>query len=1327
MSLSARPVEQYYVFLASPGDVGGERQHVRRFFDDYNRSTAHLWGVRFEVVDWENYATIGVGRPQELITRQTLEKFRPSLALVIGIMGQRFGSPTGRADSGTEEEFNWAMESHEATGFPEIKWFFRKAEALSMPTDPDKAAEALDQWRKVLAFRARLHSVERPVFYAEYPDADFGGVFDRDLTRWLADPHRPWIRMSTANPAGAAGAALDAEIPRAFDSESYRTALLKRFDTLDFDMLDTTGAHYNAVRLWNVFVPQSVRECHDYYPQLLEIPKEHQRRLRDKGDLDDRDLARDDQAAADVRRREYFNQPLVSVLDAIGNPGNPAAKRVVILGDPGSGKSSLMRYLALQWAQIEDVNLRLSQPVPLVIELGRYGRWHQALEQRGEGRKHFARFLDESPNWYRWNAATVSTLMKQQNRVVLLLDGLDEIFDPETRDGVLNEIQHCAQEYPHVRMVVTSRVVGYKPQRLRDTDFRHFMLQDLSHGTGTSPGQIDEFLTRWHSVTFTDPAVADIKRERLRRAIRDSKSIGELAGNPLLLTMMAILNRNQELPRERADLYEQASRVLLHQWDTERALAEFPGVRTDVGLREKTDMLRRIAHHMQAQPIGLAGNIIDGVTLTRLIENYLYTELHFQQARAAARAVVEHLRQRNFVLCFLGGDSYAFVHRTFLEYFCAADIVHRFNVEKSLDANGLIALFEERCRDDRWREVLRLICGQIDERFVGQILERLFARIDLHWWDGERPIPEIPLAIWCLSEVRNPGRLEQAGAQLLSIAATCFLQGYELPDAFVQDLKAAVRDLGPRWPGLSALDVADVLPGSVAYSRYSEWPEYVHAVIGRREWIEQFSESDNAQLRYGALDLLAERWPDAALNLRLRRCAIEDSSWFVRRIALNILVRKWPDQVTRDIVEDRIAHEPDPAQRLEVLGVLAKTWRDEATHARLIAIATNDQEQRPEARADALRLLALLWPAEATRALLYERVVHDENDRTREAVLQAYSRIWSDEATRRLLCARAVEDPAGLVRGSALRMLAQRWRDAQTHRLLIAAIQDRDVNVRRDAFQNLAVFYIDDDTRRLVEHCIVTDADPIIRANMIDALARGWPDARTVGMLRDLAHHAPDAKGRRTALQCLADAARDETTRRLLAEFAVQDADETVRREALSLVCQRWRDERRRALLERRAVEDPAASVRSAALDDLTRMWPDDATRALLVERSPAESSDVRVDLLRLLVKNWPDAATRSMLTERAAKDPSAALVLARQHSLFGRVIFTEDQDGHWPFLDAHAPVTRERIEGAARQAGIKADAIDATVRSLSEYLGWDITKGRARRARADRSHTQRL
>jgi len=256
MSLKPINVRIYHVFLASPGDVNTERQHVRRFFDDYNRHTAHLWNAEFRVIDWENFATIGIGRPQELITQQTLEKFKGSLALVVGIMAQRFGSPSGKAESGTEEEFNWAKQCHEETGFPEIKWFFRRIDKLELPTDSTQLMAAVTQWTKVEAFRKRMQDMKDLIFYTEYPGvAGFRNVFDQDLNLWLNDPPRPWAsQMKASGQLTIAGA-----LPPEFNSERYRTAVLKRFDKLNFEMLDSTGAYYSGVRLWTVFVPQSAR------------------------------------------------------------------------------------------------------------------------------------------------------------------------------------------------------------------------------------------------------------------------------------------------------------------------------------------------------------------------------------------------------------------------------------------------------------------------------------------------------------------------------------------------------------------------------------------------------------------------------------------------------------------------------------------------------------------------------------------------------------------------------------------------------------------------------------------------------------------------------------------------------------------------------------------------------------------------------------------------------------------------------------------------------------------------------------------------------------
>ena len=55
---------------------------------------------------------------------------------------------------------------------------------------------------------------------------------------------------------------------------------MERYGNLNFESLDTTGAYYSGVKLWSVFVPQSVRECQEYYPQVLELPKEHLKRSR---------------------------------------------------------------------------------------------------------------------------------------------------------------------------------------------------------------------------------------------------------------------------------------------------------------------------------------------------------------------------------------------------------------------------------------------------------------------------------------------------------------------------------------------------------------------------------------------------------------------------------------------------------------------------------------------------------------------------------------------------------------------------------------------------------------------------------------------------------------------------------------------------------------------------------------------------------------------------------------------------------------------------------------------------------------------------------------
>jgi len=121
---------------------------------------------------------------------------------------------------------------------------------------------------------------------------------------------------------------------------------------------------------------------------------------------------------------------------------------------------------------------------------------------------------------------------------VVIFDGLDEIFDPEAREQITRQIVAFADEYPQARIVVTSRVIGYRRKILTDAGFAHFTLQDLDGK------QVATFADRWYGLAMSDrPDEARERRERILRSFQESASIRQLAGNPMLLTIMAIIGK----------------------------------------------------------------------------------------------------------------------------------------------------------------------------------------------------------------------------------------------------------------------------------------------------------------------------------------------------------------------------------------------------------------------------------------------------------------------------------------------------------------------------------------------------------------------------------------------------------------------------------------------------------------------------------------------------------------------------------------------------------------------------------------------------------------
>jgi predicted NACHT family NTPase len=148
----------------------------------------------------------------------------------------------------------------------------------------------------------------------------------------------------------------------------------------------------------------------------------------------------------------------------------------------------------------------------------------------------------------------------------------------------------------------------------------------------------------------------------------------------MLLTIMAIIGQRRELPRERWKLYDHAAAVLIHHWDVERHLRDSRVNAPYIGEEEKKELLlRRLAFKMQSGEGGLAGNYIDGDELQRVFEDYLRERFakHPADATTIARAMIDQFRERNFILSLYAPKLYGFVHRAFLEYFCASAF-HKF-------------------------------------------------------------------------------------------------------------------------------------------------------------------------------------------------------------------------------------------------------------------------------------------------------------------------------------------------------------------------------------------------------------------------------------------------------------------------------------------------------------------------------------------------------------------------------------------------------------------------------------------------------------------------
>ncbi|NJP08004.1 MAG: SUMF1/EgtB/PvdO family nonheme iron enzyme [Chloroflexaceae bacterium] len=421
-------------------------------------------------------------------------------------------------------------------------------------------------------------------------------------------------------------------------------------------------------------------------------------------------------------------------------------RHLVLLGDPGAGKSTVLRYLCWVLAQreLERLPANITDPLasgeqsaclPVFLPLRTLAGMlatstadsHTIVEQAV-----FAAMqaIKDQP--------MTDLLSQALYRGVALLgfDGLDEVPLQATatvasRETTLQAVKAFGAYYPQTTMVLTCRVRAYSQDLERCCGWPVERLAPFTQG------QMRHFVPAWYGELVgkgqLEPAQAEAYTAELLDALTgkrpDAPRLRDMAQTPLLLTLMAwVVYDTNRLPRDRPELYEKVLDLLLEQWD---AVRQQQSLSTVIGVggwnsERLLPLLSKLSYtaHRDANSSDGRGRLL-AANLREELEDFLRAGgLTAEQAAAAAVRCLQHFDQRSGLLRPDREEGrvkeYEFAHLTLQEH-CAGRYI-------ALVHEDPIALILQHRTDDRWREPIFLGMGLADPLYLNTLLEELVSR-----------------------------------------------------------------------------------------------------------------------------------------------------------------------------------------------------------------------------------------------------------------------------------------------------------------------------------------------------------------------------------------------------------------------------------------------------------------------------------------------------------------------------------------------------------------------------------------------------------------------
>ncbi len=363
------------------------------------------------------------------------------------------------------------------------------------------------------------------------------------------------------------------------------------------------------------------------------------------------------------------------------------SRRTLIRGEAGSGKTTLIAWLAISAAR-SSLSLDLNdwnECIPFIVKLRSF------VEKRLPRPEEFIEEI-ASPLFELMPAGWAHRVLST-GKALLLVDGVDELPSAE-RPRVRKWLKGLLQQFPDIRVVVTARPSAAKHQWLGDLGFGSAILDRMG------PPEVRALIAHWHeaiSASGNSPCDAHelARHERMLVSALDSAPhLQALATSPLLCAMLCALNldRHSSLPPDRMGIYRAALEMLLERRDIER------GVIVDaipyLDIASKQQILQYLAWRLS-----LNGRTeLDFEAASRQISER--TKM-LALPTVSPDAILEFLINRSSIMREVSSSRVSFVHRTFQEYLTAREAAEQ----------GDVGLLLERAHLDTWRETVVMAAG----------------------------------------------------------------------------------------------------------------------------------------------------------------------------------------------------------------------------------------------------------------------------------------------------------------------------------------------------------------------------------------------------------------------------------------------------------------------------------------------------------------------------------------------------------------------------------------------------------------------------------------